>query len=59
MLWRSKKQSRVLSVAVRECTKMESDTHVSEKCNDICAETVIIGFHAEQYSTLRNFPLFS
>jgi hypothetical protein len=30
---------------------MESDTRVSEKCSDICAETAVIGFHSS--NTLR------
>jgi len=37
---------------------MESVTHRLDKCSDICVEIVVIGFHAKQYSTPRNFPFF-
>lgn len=47
MQWKLKEQSSVLSVAVSECTKMESGIHVGGKCSDICVEIAIVGFQLE------------
>ena len=38
----------VLNVVVSEFGRMAYAIHVLEKCSDICAETVGIGFHARK-----------
>jgi hypothetical protein len=55
---RLKIQQNVLNVVVREFGRMEFDTLHLEKCSDICAETVVIGFHARSSLSPVNFPFF-
>jgi hypothetical protein len=54
----AEKWSSVPSVAVSDCTRMEFDTRVSEKCGAIFVETAIVDFHAENALAPANPPFF-
>lgn len=53
-----KTKSSVLNVIVNEYGKIASDTYTSEKISNMCAETVVIGFHIRNTLHPIKFSIF-